>query len=739
MLTLHFKFEILVLMKRLGYCLLLSLTLAGSLTLSAQNGNKRVDLKEITDGKFRQVTAIGEMRSLPDGEYYTAMNPERNMIIKYAYRTGAPVDTLFNTRKARECTFDDFDGYTISSTGHRILVWRETEPIYRRSSKAVVYDYDVRRNYVKPLTESKSKQMIPTFSPDGRMCAYVRDNNIWLKKFDFDTEVQVTKDGEINKILNGITDWVYEEEFAVTNLMAWSPDSEYLAFVRFDESDVPEYSMQIYGDQLYPGYYKYKYPKAGQKNSKVTVHSYSVMTKDTKELKVPVEADSYIPRIVFTKNADQLAVMTLNRQQNVFNLYYANPKSGVFRLILRDENKSYVDSDWLAAIQFTNKGFTYVSEQDGYAHIYLYSPTGVLQRQVTKGNWDVTKYLGMDEAAGAIYYQSAEESPIRRSIYKIDAKGAKTKLSTEEGTNSAVFSDNFAYYVNSYSNANTPVRITVHETKTKKPLRVLQDNAALREKLANYSFGKKEFIKVHTASDYELNAWIVKPADFDESKQYPVMMTQYSGPNSQQVLDQYSFDWEHYLAANGILVVCVDGRGTGARGEAFRKCTYLRMGELESRDQVESAQALGRLPYIDKNRMAIWGWSFGGYNTLMALSTGNGTFKVGIAVAPPTDWKYYDSVYTERFMRTPNENFEGYAATSPLRKVKDLQGKLLLIHGTADDNVHFMQTMEYAEALVQAGKQFDMHVYKDRNHGISGGNTRYHLYTKMSNYLFDNL
>ena len=739
MLTLHFKSEILVLMKRLGYCLLLSLTLAGSLTLSAQNGNKRVDLKEITDGKFRQVTAIGEMRSLPDGEYYTAMNPERNMIIKYAYRTGAPVDTLFNTRKARECTFDDFDGYTISSTGHRILVWRETEPIYRRSSKAVVYDYDVRRNYVKPLTESKSKQMIPTFSPDGRMCAYVRDNNIWLKKFDFDTEVQVTKDGEINKILNGITDWVYEEEFAVTNLMAWSPDSEYLAFVRFDESDVPEYSMQIYGDQLYPGYYTYKYPKAGQKNSKVTVHSYSVMTKDTKELKVPVEADSYIPRIVFTKNADQLAVMTLNRQQNVFNLYYANPKSGVFRLILRDENKSYVDSDWLAAIQFTNQGFTYVSEQDGYAHIYFYSPTGVLQRQVTKGNWDVTKYLGMDEASRAIYYQSAEESPIRRSIYKIDAKGVKTKLSTEEGTNSAVFSDNFAYYVNSYSNANTPVRITVHETKTKKPLRVLQDNAALREKLANYSFGKKEFIKVHTASDYELNAWIVKPADFDESKQYPVMMTQYSGPNSQQVLDQYSFDWEHYLAANGILVVCVDGRGTGARGEAFRKCTYLRMGELESRDQVEAAQALGQLPYIDKNRMAIWGWSFGGYNTLMALSTGNGTFKVGIAVAPPTDWKYYDSVYTERFMRTPNENFEGYAATSPLRKVKDLQGKLLLIHGTADDNVHFMQTMEYAEALVQAGKQFDMHVYKDRNHSIYGGNTRYHLYTKMSNYLFDNL
>ena len=715
-------------MKRLGFGALLSFLLVGS--LAAQNGSKRVDLKEITDGQFRQVTNIGEMRSMPDGEHYTAMNDARNMIIKYSYRTGNPVDTLFNTEKARECTFDKFDGYTISSTGHHILVWRDTEPIYRRSFKANVYDYDVRRNYVKPISDSKGKQMIPTFSPDGRMVAYVSDNNIWIRKFDYDTEVQVTKDGEMNKILNGITDWVYEEEFAVTNLMAWSPNSEQLAFVRFDESEVPEYSMQMFGEGLYPGYYNYKYPKAGEKNSKVTLHSYDVTTKDTKELKVPVEADSYIPRIVFTNNDDQLAVMTLNRHQNVFNMYYANPKSGVFRLILRDENKAYVDSEWLNSIHFYANSFSYVNEQDGYAHIYLYSPTGVMQRQVTKGNWDVTAFLG---------YESAEESPIRRAIYKIDAKGVKTKLSTQEGTNNATFSDNFAYYVNQYSNANTPVKITVNETKSNKVLRVLQDNARLVDKLAGYSYAEKEFIKVRTASDYELNAWIVKPVDFDESKKYPVLMFQYSGPNSQQVLDKYSFDWEQYLAANGIITVCVDGRGTGARGEAFRKCTYLRMGELESKDQVEAAQALGKLPFVDKSRMAIWGWSFGGYNTLMAMSVGNGTFKAGIAVAPPTDWKYYDSVYTERFMRTPKENFEGYAATSPIRLAKDLQGKLLLIHGTADDNVHFQQTMDYAESLVQAGKQFEMQVYKDRNHSIYGGNTRYHLYTRMSNFLFDNL
>lgn len=724
-------------MRRLGVGFLLSLAIIGS--VSAQNGSKRVDLKEITDGKFRQVTAIGEMRSLPDGEHYTAMNKDRSMIIKYSYRTGNPVDTLFNARTARESTFDDFDGYDISSTGHHILVWRETEPIYRRSFKAMVYDYDVRRNYVKPVSDSKNKQMIPTYSPDGRMCAYVVDNNIWIRKFDYDTEVQVTKDGELNKILNGITDWVYEEEFAVTNLMAWSPDSEYLTYVRFDESEVPEYSMQMWGNGLYPGYYNFKYPKAGENNSKVTVHSYSVATKDIKELKVPVEGDYYIPRITFTTNSDQLAVMTLNRQQNVFNMYYVNPKSGVSRLILRDENKCYVDSEWLTSIHFNPSGFTYVSEQDGYSHIYLYSPTGVMQRQVTKGNWDVTRLIGYDDATKVVYYESAEESPLRRSVYKIDQKGVKTKLSEGEGTNSADFSANYAYFVNNYSNANTPAVITVNETKSKKVLRVLQDNAALREKLANTSFSKKEFFKVHTASDIELNAWIVKPVDFDESKKYPVLMVQYSGPNSQQVLDKYGFDWEHYLAANGIIVVSVDGRGTGARGEAFRKCTYLRMGDLESRDQVEAAQALGKQPYVDAKRIAIWGWSFGGYNTLMSMSVGNGTFKAGIAVAPPTDWKYYDSVYTERFMRTPKENFSGYAATSPIRLAKDLQGKLLLVHGTADDNVHFQQTMDYAEALVQAGKQFDMQVYKDRNHSIYGGNTRYHLYTRMSNFLLDNL
>ncbi|MDR1456191.1 MAG: S9 family peptidase [Tannerella sp.] len=716
---------------------ILSLLIAGG--IHAQQGSRQVELKDVVDGAFRQETAAGELRSTPDGEHYTAINGKHTMIVKYAWRTGAPVDTLFDVRRARECAFDSFEGYEISSTGHRILIWRATEAIYRRSYRADVYVYDVRRNMVQPLCEAGGKVMIPTFSPDGRMCAFVADNNIRLKKFDFDTEIPVTKDGVPNRIINGATDWVYEEEFSVTNLMAWSSDSEHLAFVRFDESEVPEYSMQTYGDGYYPGAYTYKYPKAGEKNATVTLHSYSVETKEIKTLNTPVDAESYIPRITFASQPGQLAVMTLNRHQNIFNLYFVNPKSGVFRLILKEENKCYVNADWLNRLLFTKDGFLYVSEKDGYAHIYQYSATGVEQRQVTQGNWDVTALLGIDETANTVYYESAEESPLRRSVYRVDAKGVKTRLSTRQGTNHAAFSRNFAYYVNHFSTASTPVTVTLNETRTGKTLRVLQDNAGLKEKLSRYAYAPKEFLEIRTASGFELNAWMVKPANFSESKKYPVVMFQYSGPDSQSVLDQYDFGWEQYLAANGILCVGVDGRGTGARGEAFRKCTYLRLGELESQDQAEAARALAKLPGVDGSRIAIWGWSFGGYNTLMALSTGGGVFRAGIAVAPPTDWRYYDTVYTERFMRTPNENAAGYDATSPIRLAGHLQGKLLLIHGTADDNVHFKQTLDYAEALVQAGKQFDMQIYRDRNHGISGGNTRLHLYTRMSDFLFKNL
>ncbi|MDR1331541.1 MAG: S9 family peptidase [Tannerella sp.] len=717
--------------------LLLCVTVACG--VSAQQDARRVELSDVTGGAFRQQTFTGEMRSMPDGEHYTAMNRERTKIVKYAYRTGEPVDTLFDAGSARECTFDDFEGYAISSTGHRIVLWRNREQIYRRSFRAEAYDYDVRRNMVTPLSEGGGKVMIPTFSPDGRMCAYVKDNNIWIKKFDYDTEVQVTHDGAANSVINGATDWVYEEEFSVTNLMTWSPDSRYLAYVRFDESAVREYRMQTYGDGYYPDVYEYKYPKAGEANSAVSLYSYSVDTKDIKRLETPVDAESYIPRIAFTPDPDRLAVMTLNRHQNIFNLFHVNPKSGVFRLVLKDENRRYITPGWLDEIAFTKDGFYYVSEKDGYAHIYRHATTGVEQRRVTEGNWDVTRLLGVDEATNTVYYESAEESPLRRSVYRIDARGVKTRLSTAAGTNGATFSASFAYFVNRHSSASSPLTVTVHETKTGRTLRTLEDNAALRAKLARYALAPKEFITLETASGFELNAWIVKPAAFDPSRKYPVVMFQYGGPGSQSVQDQFSFDWEQYLASRGYICVCVDGRGTGARGEEFRKCTYLRMGELESRDQVEAARSLARQPYVDGARMAIWGWSFGAYNTLMAMSTGDGTFRAGIAVAPPTDWRYYDTVYTERYMRTPRENEAGYDATSPLRLAARLEGRLLLVHGTADDNVHFKQSLDYAEALVQAGKQFDMHLYRDRNHGIAGGNTRLHLYTKMSAFLDEHL
>ncbi|GHS95631.1 peptidase S9 [Bacteroidia bacterium] len=694
-----------------------------------------IQLKDILGGKYAS-KGIGEMRSLPDGEHYTALSPDRKAILRYEYKTGKIVDTLFHTDKARETKLERIEGYSISSTGFRILVWNGGERIYRRSSRANVYDYDVRRNFLKPLSDTEGKLMIPTLSPDGRMCAFVRDNNIWLKKFDYDTESQVTKDGELGKILNGVTDWVYEEEFSVTNLMSWSSDSKFLAFVKSDESEVPSFSFQTYYDALYPGFYTYKYPKPGEKNSSVGVYTYDVDSKDLKKMNIPMDADGYIPRIHFTENIDQLAVMTLNRNQNQFNMYYANPKSTVSRLILHDENKYYVDYDWINAIRFSKENFVYVSEKDGYAHIYLYTINGILECQVTSGNWDVTALYGFNPLTKTVYYQSAEENPIRRSVYKVDAKGLKTKLSTEVGVNSAGFNSTLQYYTHHFSNTTAPSVITLHDEKGKQ-LRVLADNAELKEVLKTAPVPKKEFFTFSNANGDILNGWMLKPADFSSSKKYPVFMTQYSGPGSQTVLDQYGLDWEAYLTSLGYIVASVDGRGTGARGEEFRKCTYLKLGVFESDDQVAGAKYLGEQPYVDKDRIAIWGWSYGGYNTLMSLSRGDGVFKVGIAVAPVTDWRYYDSVYTERYMRTPQENESGYNESSPVKLAENLQGKLLLIHGTADDNVHFQNSVYYTKALETAGKQFDMQIYPDKDHGIGGYRT--HLYTRVIEFLHNNL
>lgn len=698
---------------------------------------QRLNLKDITSGKYYAL-GVQSVTSSADGESYYQANKDNKMIIKYSYKTGLPTDTLFNVDKARECTFDSFQGFLISPDERRVILYNESEPIYRHSFKANHYYYDVRRNLVRKLTENKEKQSIPVFSRDGRMLAFMVNNNIWLAKFDYDTESQVTKDGELGKIINGGTDWVYEEEFGTTCLMDFSADSRLLAFVHFDETDVPRYSMQMYNNQLYPSLFTFKYPKAGEQNSKVTCNVFDIDAKTIRKMNIPANTE-YIPRIEFLPTGDDLAIMTLNREQNKFDMYVANARSAVSRSILHEDNERYIDSELLNSIKFFGNQFTYISEKDGYAHIYLYDNTGTLQKQLTSGKYDVTSLLAVDPVSKTVFYQAAEESPLRREIYKVDmVKGTKTKLSSKQGTNSATFSKNGKYFINGFTNISTPKVTTVHDA-TGKELRALQDNAALKTTLASVTLPTKEFITVKSADGRDLNAYVMKPADFSASKKYPLVMVQYSGPNSQQVRDSYGMDWTDYLTTQGFIVACVDGRGTGARGEEFRKCTYMNLGIYESDDQVAAAKHFASLPYIDGSKIAIWGWSYGGYNVLMSMSRGNGTFKAGVAIAPVTDWKFYDSVYSERFMRTPQQNAAGYSAGSPITLADKLEGNLLLVHGSADDNVHFQNTMDYAAALVKANKQFDMFVFTDKDHSIRGAANRAYLYEKVIKFLKTNM
>lgn len=708
------------------------LLLAGQV-LFAQN----LKLSDITSGKFYAKGAI-EVPSSPDGEYFYKADPGNTMVIKYAFKTGMPTDTLFNVKRARECTFDNFDGFVMSPDGKRLLVYRNTEQGYRRSFKADYFYYDIRRNLVSKLTNKQAKQSVPVFSKDGRMLAYVCENNIWLVKFDYGTESQVTKDGQIGKIINGATDWVYEEEFTTTHIMDFSSDNSLLAFVRFDESQVPEYGFQEYKDNLYPQLESFKYPKAGEANSKVTCQIFDIENKTTKAVNLP-SGFEYIPEIKFLPDEPSLAVMTLNRNQNNFSMYLVNPRSLVAKLVLQEQNKYFVDSELLKQIRFIPGQFLYVSEKDGYNQIYLYNTNGVLQKQLTNGKYDVTELLAVDPLSKTIYYQAAGESPLRREIYKLNMlKGAPVKLSDKEGTNNATFAENGKYFINTWSNASTPSIVTVNDNNGKE-MRVLEDNKNAALALTATKMPKKEFTTVKGADGTLLNAYLMKPTNFNPSQKYPLVMVQYSGPNSQQVLDNYTIDWTYYLVEQGYIVACVDGRGTGARGEEFRKQTYMKLGIMESDDQIAAAHELGKLAYVDASRIAIWGWSFGGYNVLMCMGRGNGVFKAGVAIAPVTDWRFYDSVYTERFMRTPQENPTGYRDGSPTTYTDQLQGNLLLMHGTADDNVHFQNSMIYTQALINSDKQFDMFVFPDKNHSIYGGNTRRYLYEKIIKFFNNNL
>ncbi len=718
----------------------------------ASLAGEKLTLEEITSGVFRQ-DYMQAVRPMADGETYSQISDDGKQVVTCSFRTGKQVSVLFDAATARGAQIGSVDNYIMSPDGKRMLIQTQTESIYRHSFTAVFYIYDIRNNKLVPLSDG-GPQQTPVFSPDGNQIAFVRQNNIYLVKLLYDNaESQVTKDGKWNEVINGIPDWVYEEEFSTNSSMVFSADSKQIVWIRYDESAVKQYSMQLFKGLAperkefseYPGDYTYKYPVPGQVNSKVSVLSYDIQSHQTRKIDLPLDADGYIPRIKATSDPTKIAIFTMNRHQDVLRIYMANPLSTVCQLAIEDKVDKYIKEDVLADVKITDKHILLPSERDGYNHLYLYNLNGQLQRQIVKENYVVTSVYGYDEQTGDTYFAANPNGPTDQQVMVAHANGKTELLSAKAGVNRAVFSQNFKYFINIWSDVDHPTQYTLCQNNGKTLLTMI-DNQQLVQKLAGYDLGKKEFFTFKTSEGVELNGWMVKPKDFNPSKKYPVIMYQYGGPGNQQVLNQWGIGMsgngailEQYLAQQGYVCVCVDNRGTGGRGAAFEKCTYLRLGELEARDQVETAIWLGQQSYVDKERIGIWGWSYGGWNTLMSMSEGRPVFKAGVAIAPPTCWRYYDSIYTERYMRTPKENQKGYDEVNPIHRAAQLHGELLICHGLADDNVHYQNTAEYVEALVQADKDFRQLVYTNRNHGISGGNSRNHLFRQAINHFNNNL
>ena len=708
-----------------------------AITSLATAQKKDITIDQIWNGTFRteQMNSLNSM----NGDFYSLQNFNRttrsSTVDKYSYTTLEKIKTIVDSKDFKELNY--FESYSFNNNETKLILGVDSEAIYRHSSLGIFYVYDIASKSLQLIDEEKIQE--PTFSPDSKKVAYSKNNNLFIRNLETNEVTQITSDGFKNSIINGICDWVYEEEFAFVRAFDWSADSNNIAFLRFNETDVPTFSMDITGTELYPTQQVFKYPKAGEKNSTVTLHLYSL--NSAKITKINVGNYEYIPRIKWTNDASTLCVTTLNRHQNNLNLYIVNASDFSSKVILNETDKAYIDIHNNLTFLKDNS-FIWTSEKDGFNHIYWYSKEGKLLNQVTKGAWEVTNFYGVNENTKTIFYQSVEDGSINRTIYSIKLNGKdKKRLSKAFGTNDASFSKNLGFFINTFSDATTPPVYTLHNNKGELLKEVLNNNE-LSKQLENYTISKKEFFTLKTTNG-EFNTWILKPSNFDASNKYPLFMTQYSGPGSQSVSNSWNSSndyWFQHLAQKGYIIVCVDGRGTGFKGSEFKKATYLNMVKLETIDQIDAAKELTKLPYINSNEIGIWGWSFGGHMSTNCLLKGNDVFKMAIAVAPVTSWRFYDSVYTERFLRTPQENPTGYDENSPINYADKLKGKFLLIHGSGDDNVHVQNTMRLTNALIEANKPFEQAIYPDRTHGIyKGKNTRLHLFNKMTKFIEENL
>jgi dipeptidyl-peptidase-4 len=720
-----------------SFILLLAIT-------SALNAQKNISVEDIFNKKIFNTKSSSGFKAMKNGIHYTdiLIDSSGKSLVKYDLKSGTKISIIVKDNEMLLAGKPiDISNYTFSPDESKIVFKTNSEDIYRRSSKAENFVYDIKLKQLTQLSTS-GKQMFATVSPKGNKVAFVRDNNLFIKDLDLNKEIKVTTDGKINEIKNGWADWVYEEEFSKADFFEWNADGTKLAYVRFDESQVKEFSFDTYNNNLYPDKVTFKYPKAGENNSIVSVHIYELATAVSFKVDIGSETDIYIPRIKWTNDANVLSIQRLNRLQNKLELLYANSINGTSTVILTEDAKTYIDIKEDVVFLPNNKGFIWTSENDNYNHLYYYDNTGKLVNQITKGTWDVISFYGYDEKTNILFFQSTEQGPINRDLYSVKLDGkSKLRLSPVNGTTEAEFSTGLKFYVSTFSDANTPAVYELHSSDGKL-IKVLENNAELKKLMTDYKLSKKEFFTFKNTDNIELNGWMMKPRNFDSSKKYPVYMFAYNGPGSNKcnnAWERTEYFWHSLLNQEGYIVVCVDGRGTLGRGRDFKHSTYMQLGNLEVQDQIQANVFVGDLPYVDKKRIGFMGWSYGGYMAALLISKGADYFKAAIAVAPVTNWKFYDNIYTERFLRKPSDNKSGYEENSPINFTKKIKGNFLLVHGSGDDNVHYQNSMELSRELIKNNIPFDFMTYPNKNHGISGGLTRTHLYNKMLKFLKENL